>query len=54
MPVNPESIVRVQIRAAPLSHREKTTPFPARCWRWSHDGGPGDVMFFEQVGELAK
>lgn len=54
MPVSPESLVRVQIRACPRSKAENSAPFAARCWRWKHDGGPGDVIAWQQIGEVAK
>lgn len=52
-PVNRDSLVRVQIRARLLSDAEKQAPSPAKNWEWQHKGSPGDIVAFEQIGELA-
>lgn len=53
MPVNPDSLVRVQIRARTRADAEKQEPRPAKSWRWDHRNNCGDVVAFEQVGERA-
>jgi hypothetical protein len=52
-PVNRDSLVRVQIRARLRSDAEKQAPSPAKNWRWDHRNECGDIVAFEQTGELA-
>lgn len=52
-PVHPNSLVRVKIRAANGSKALEDVTSPAKNWIWTHNGGPGDIVAFEQTGELA-
>lgn len=53
MPVHPNSLVRVRIRAREGSRALEDISSPARNWRWDHRGDAGDIVEFEQTGELA-
>lgn len=52
-PVHPDSLVRVRIRCLSRSDAEKRAPTAAKGWRWTHKNCAGDIVAFEQTGQLA-
>ena len=48
-PVHPDTVVRFMIRACENGgYRPYGYPTaPAGKLRWSHDGGPGDIVFYK-------
>ena len=48
-PVDPDTMVRVQIRCRPVSAGGDHNPTAAKGWRWFHRGDAGDVAAFEVV-----
>lgn len=46
-PIDPGVIVRFMIRAGSGSRYSPYPTAPAGKLRWSHDGGPGDIVFYK-------
>lgn len=50
-PVEPKTVVRPQLRADTRdpAYVGDDWDYPAREWRWSHDGSPGDIVRYKVI-----
>lgn len=46
-PVEPDTLVRIQIRCRTPDSVRDQTPTPARHWSWKHRNEAGDVVGYE-------